>query len=125
MGPVENAVRRNLYVGQELPTPTGKASFTIDTIEDLGIRVSKLTQRITWEELENVPQYMTSCGNIMQIGATKGEAKPDTLEECLRQTSGGKTMKASYVASILESADIVKIDRNNRPMRIRLIRQNI
>ena len=124
MGPIEIIIRRSIFVKGEFPTPTGKSSFIVTGIDDAGVKISKIAQRITWEELESVRQYMNSRGNIIQIGATKGEAKPDTLEDCLRQINCGKTMKASYAASILEAARIVQTlppTMSSKAMRIRLL----
>lgn len=127
MGPVQNAIIHSLSVGRILKTPTGRASFVIKGFDGRGVKIDKINQHITWEEFEGVLPYMNNPigkpnipRGIIEIGATKGTPKPDTLEECLRQTSGGKMMKASYAAPILEAAGVVEILYAARPMRIRL-----
>ena len=107
---VQQAVRKALSSGRELHTPAGGNCFTIESLYDpRGLKVSKLTQPISWKALNGVPHYMASLGGTIEIGAKKGKADRDTLERFLQEQHGNVMMRGSYAAPILKAAGVVDI----------------
>lgn len=121
--PADQAVRRafeqHLQVGQTLPTPSGKSSFSITAIDDNGVRVDKIKGvNLKWPALEGIVPYLAGSGNV-KIGAKKDvKGDPGTLDAYLKDNVS-PTMTASYVAAMLEQAGVVEYVRQ-KPMGIRL-----
>ena len=106
-----------------MPTPTGRSSFEIQSFNDDGIEIDKLTQRIKWSVLDGVPDFMASHGGEIEIGAIhKGWGEPGTLERFLKDGMGNQLSRASYVAPLLEEAGVCEIlpKEGNESQRIRL-----
>ena len=123
-GPVEQAVRNTLHVGSVLRTPRGlnKDEFKIDALDPQGLRVSKVTPYIHWDELEGILCYMNDRdGEIRTAPLQEASTLSGSLDEYLKSTKYKiNTMRSSYVASILEEAGVVTINRE-RPHKIRLL----
>ena len=104
---VQDAIRSNLNPGDKLNTPTGRGQFEVRSFGHTGLKVDKLDQQVKWDVLDGVPAYMAGFdrGEIA-IGARKGWADPGTLERFLQDGHCNNTMRASYVASILDASDI-------------------
>lgn len=112
-----------LYVGQKIETPTRRSTFTIDKVnrECIKIKVGIGGWPITIPDscFEGVPNFLRGKGWI-KIGARHGVPDKGTFDEYV-QGFTNKTSAASYVAPILEIAEIVEIDRRV-PNRIKLIK---
>lgn len=120
-GPVESAIRATVMPGTSLPTPTGRGQFTIATINGTGI-VLLLGQKeartpISWTCLEGVPQFLRGRGSVPIGGTYDTSSAVGTLDAYLKQFINRAT--AGWVATILERAGIVAIDRE-RPATVKL-----
>ena len=106
--------------GQVLYTPIQKKPFKIKSISQSGIVLiigKKWITPIPVDCWNGIPNYLKGKGWV-EIGAIHGISKPGTLENYIDgfiPRSAG-----NYVASILEHAGIVKIDRN-LPSKVRLV----
>ena len=116
---VRYAFEQHLQVGQTLPTPSGKGSFSITSIDDGGIRVDKIKGvHIKWPALEGIVPYLLGKHNV-KIGAKKDvNGEPGTLDAYLKDKVS-PTMTASYVAAMLEQAGVVEYV-HQRPMGVKL-----
>jgi hypothetical protein len=121
MGPVEKAVRRRVSSEAVLLTPTGRGRFTVAEIADRGpvLRLGEMEARtlIPWRALEGVPDFL-GPNRWSRIGGTKDQAgDPATLDGHMKRYVN--RMVAGWVASLLEDAGVVEIDRG-RPNQVRL-----
>lgn len=119
-GPIERAIRTNLRSGQQLATPTG-APFTLATIDERGLVLllgqQEAHTRLTWRCLEGIRELLIS-GSWMPIGGIYDTSStPGTLDAYLKGHI--KRVTAGWVASVLEAAGIVDINRA-RPAKVRL-----
>lgn len=116
---VRYAFEQHLQIGQTLPTPSGKSSFSITSIDDGGIRVDKIQGvYIKWPALEGIVPYLLGRSNV-KIGARKDvNGETGTLDAYLKDNVS-PTMTASYVAAMLEQAGVVEYV-HQRPMGVRL-----
>ena len=122
---VEDAIRTALSPGTELYTPDKGNPFVIESFDGEGLKVRKPKSRIfiRWDVLDGVPAYMARFdGGEVAIGATHDPADEGTLERFLQCGHGNQTMRASYVAPILEAAGVCEIlpRRGGEKQRIRL-----
>ena len=121
---VRLAVVSALVAGQKLYTPARQSPFEVLEVDATrGIKIDKLSQRISWSALSGAPQFMASLGGTVVIGARKGSADANTLEWFLQRAHGNVVMRASFVAPILEQAGIVeilpKIGKEKQSIRLR------
>lgn len=106
--------------GQLLYTPIQKKKFKIHSIYPSGITLilgKKWKTPIPAACWDGIPGYLKGKGWV-EIGAIHGISKPGTLENYIDRfipRSAG-----NYVASILEYAGIVEIERS-LPSKVRLI----
>ena len=108
---VQDAIRSCLRPGVVLCTPGRPKPFEIKSFHDEGLKVDKLTQRVRWDVLDDVPAYMARFhGGEIAIGAThSGWADEGTLERFLQDGHCNQISRASYVASILDASDVCDI----------------
>ena len=71
---VEQALRSSLVAGDVLPTPTGRATFVIATIDFDGVVLlfgpKKTATRFSWICLEGIPDYVQARGQV-PVGANR------------------------------------------------------
>lgn len=121
---VQDAIRSALDEGDELCTPTG-SPFKVAAFDSEALKVdtSAARIRVEWDVLEGVPACMARFDRCeVAIGARKGWADEGTLERFLQDEHGNPTMRASYVAPILEGAGVCEIlpRQGREKQRIRL-----
>lgn len=109
-----------LKAGDILVTPIQGKKFKVESISPSGITLilgKKWRTPIPADCWNGIPNYLFDKGWV-EIGAIHGISKPGTLENYI---DGFISRSAgNYVASILEHAGIVEIDRD-LPSKIRLI----
>ncbi len=120
-GPVEAAIRRAIAPGQQLHTPSGRGQFSIAryTAENLVLLLGQTQTpvRLPWRALEQIPDLLRGRGWLL-IGSTySSSGTPRSLDEHLKAFT--HTATAGWIAVVLETADIITIDRE-RPARVRL-----
>lgn len=61
-GRVENAVRRTVLPGEIMPTPSGRASFTVDSYTAIEIVLllgqTRARTPLPWRALEEIPELL-------------------------------------------------------------------
>lgn len=121
MGPIETAVRSSLSEGAILKTPTQGQPFIVETIDSRGvvllIGAKRTRTAFSWSVLEDVDTAFRNQGWVVIGGRRDVEGNPGTLDGYLK--SYVKRDTAGWVASLLQSAGVVDIDRT-RPGRIRV-----
>jgi hypothetical protein len=122
VGTVEMAVRAAISEGMVLQTPARSAPFVVDLIDENGIVLlfgeKRTPTRVTWECLEGIPFLLRGRGWLSIGTRFDVEADVGTLDEYLKQSINRGT--AAWVASLLEAAGLVRIDRR-RPARLSLV----
>lgn len=122
MGPVESAIRRSIRPGDDLETPAKRKLFTVDAIDENGVVLlfgrKKTSTRFNWASLEGVRTTFLHSGWIVIGGRREVQGNPGTLDSYVKQVMKRDT--AGWVASLLEAAGIVELDRA-RPGRMRII----
>lgn len=123
-GPVETAIRAHISPGTRLPTPTGRATFTVHELNPRGIVFllgpKQAWTPLSWDCLEGIPAVLRNRGWV-RIGANRDVAgNPGTLDAHLKGCL--KRQTADYVAVVLERAGLVDLDRD-RPARVRPIQR--
>lgn len=122
-GLVETAIRSKISPGQLLKTPDiqKSASFDVERLDTEGMVLlfgkKKTPTKISWQCLEGIPAFLKGKGWVEVGTVYYTSANPGTLDEYLKGWINRGT--AGWVASVLEEAGIVEIDRN-RPIRVRL-----
>jgi len=110
--------------GTVMKTPSGRGEFRIKQIgrEGIEVEVGKggYPIHIPRECWNGLPEFLENKGWV-RIGATHSITRDFTLDSYLKRFTSG-TSAASYVATILEKAGLVKIDRS-RPNKILFIKQ--
>lgn len=121
MGPVELAVSTALRENDVLRTPSQGQPFVVDTIDDRGVVLlfgEKRTKTpFSWSTLEGVRVEFMGLGWIPIGGRRDSQGNPGTLDGYLKTAMKRDT--AGWVASLLEAAGILEIDRG-RPAKIRI-----
>lgn len=120
-GPVEQAIRRSISTGTQLPTPTGKATFVVNELSDSGLVLllgeKQERTHLSWHCLEGALQFLHGQGWV-HVGANRTlPGDPATLDGYLKGCL--KRQTANYVAVVLERANLVDLDRTP-PARVRL-----
>jgi hypothetical protein len=119
---VEQAVREAISPGQVLHTPSMRRPFTVETLDSRGVVLQlgrgQWSTRLSWECLEGVVPFIRQHGGEVEIGGQhQVDGNPGTLDEhlkgCIKRTTAG------WVASLLEQAGVLVIERS-RPARVRL-----
>ena len=103
-----------------MKTPSGKAQFEFHhrDSEKVVIKTEGGSQiKIPGTCFENAPNFLREKG-WTRIGALHDTSYGETFDGFLKRFTSG-TSVASYVAPILEKAEIVEIDRS-RPAKLRL-----
>lgn len=122
VGPVECAVRAAIPERTILPTVVRAAPFEVEALEErhIVLRVGKrrTSTTVRWEQLEDVPSFLAKRGWV-EIGSRyEVVGDPTTLDGFLKQDM--KRSGASYVATILERASVIEVDREP-PARVQLL----
>jgi hypothetical protein len=107
--------------GTTMRTPSGRADFEIESINDDGVtfRVGperKWKTRVPSKCWEGIPDYLRGRGWV-RIGASHDPGEAGTLEAYLDPVV--KTSASSYVVPVLEKIGVVEIDYE-KPAKIRL-----
>lgn len=109
--------------GDKLGTPVQSKEFTLKHISEVEVTILIGKGRKTTipaECLNGIPDFLKG-NDWVEIGAIHDYAcKPGSLEDYINNSKSEKTSVGNYVASILEHAGIVEIDRD-APSRVRLI----
>lgn len=105
-----------------LPTPTGRASFVVDSIDSEGVVLQfgakRTATRFDWECLEGIVDFLRGRGWV-PVGANRVLAgNPGTLDEYLKTCVPRQT--ANYIAVLLNQAGVLELDPA-MPARVRLI----
>jgi hypothetical protein len=121
MGPGESAIRHSIRAGESLETTAQKKPFTVDTIDQSGVALlfgRKQTRTpFTWEALEGIRTQFLHSGWIVIGGRRDVHGEPGTLDGYVKQVVNRDA--AGCVASLLEEAGVVELDRA-RPGRMRV-----
>jgi len=121
-GAVENAVREAVAPGDQLQTPSQGAPFTVQTVDDRGVVLlfgkKETATPISWSVLEGVADFLAGRGWVLIGSVFDAHADDRTLDGYLK--SHIKRATAGWVASLLERAKVVQIDRD-RPSKVRLL----
>ncbi len=121
-GKVEQAIRQHCADGDVLPTPSGRSSFRIISIDASGMRIlagNKILPLIPWDALENVIPYLMGRTNT-KIGAVhQSTGEPGTLDVYFK-TTVSSTMVSSYVAAVFVKAGVVEYV-HTKAMGVRLL----
>ena len=127
---VELAVRRAIHPGMRLHTPgrgyppRNRMPFVVTAVDRTGINTDKtMGHHITWSELAGVAPYLHNLGGNAPIGAHETQPEPGSLGHYLQQLGSlPSPRKATYLASILETAGVLEYDHNNGgAKRVRLL----
>ena len=127
---VELAVRRAIHPGMRLHTPgrgyppRNRMPFAVTAVDRIGINTDKtMGHHITWSELAGVAPYLHRLGGSALIGAHETQPEPGSLGHYLQQLGSlPSPRKATYLASILETAGVLEYDHNNGgAKRVRLL----
>ena len=127
---VELAVRRAIHPGMRLHTPgrgyppRNRMPFAVTAVDRTGINTDKtMGHHITWSELAGVSPYLHRLGGSALIGAHETQPEPGSLGHYLQQLGSlPSPRKATYLASILETAGVLEYDHNNGgAKRVRLL----
>lgn len=116
MGPVEEAIRKAIREGDELVTPTHSQPFRVGRMSSDGI-ILELGQKRTptffeWRCLEGVPAFVSQNGRVRINGSGKSQTiVPGTLDGFLKRCVNRLT--AGWIASLLEKADVLEIERTH------------
>lgn len=119
---VEEAIRSHVRPGEILPTPTGRAVFSVRDLEAGGLVLllgpKRTRNLLSWRCLEGIPGDLRGRGWVL-VGASRDvNGKPRTLDGYLK--GWVKVQVANYVAVVLEQARVVELDRD-QPARVRLL----
>lgn len=118
---VERAIRSTTGPGTRLRTPTGRGEFSIAEVDARGVVLllgrSEVPVRLPWGCLEGLGRFLDGAGWVRIGSRFETFGDPGTLDEYLKQYTG--TATAGWVASLLEHAGVVDIDRGS-PLRVRL-----
>ncbi len=125
-GPVEGAIRERITEGSVLDTPSGTATFEVETIssECIVLLLGKGRHRtpIPWECLEGVPAFVEGQGKVRISGTGySSDVDPNSLDGYLKHFVSRAT--AGWVAALLEKAGVLEIDRSERPASVKLARE--
>jgi hypothetical protein len=117
----EDAVRKAVFPGDVLVTPSGKGRFTIARYTSGGL-VLLLGEKeawtpLPWRALEELPDYLRGRGWVVLGSVYSTGSQPGSLDEYLKRFL--KRATAGWVAVILEKAGVLEIDRS-RPARVKL-----
>lgn len=122
MGPVEKAIRGSLHEGDILSTPSQDAPFVVGTIDHRGVVLlfgkQRTKTRFSWSVLEGARTQFGHSSWIVIGGRHDVEGNPGTLDGYLKEYVKRNT--AAWVASLLEAAGVIEIDRGS-PVRIRVL----
>jgi hypothetical protein len=114
-------LKNEIKPGATMHTPSGRAEFEIESVDDSGVTflvgLGRWKTKIPAKCWEGIPAYLRGRGWV-RIGASHDTADTSTLEAYLDPVV--KTSSSSYVVPVLEKIGIVEVDRN-RPAKIRLI----
>lgn len=118
---IERSIRAQIPAGSTLLTPTRSKPFQVESLDDRGIVLllgeDRATSRLSWAALEGIRPLLAS-GHWLRIGGSFSvDGEPGSLDGYLKGHI--KRATAGWVASLLEAAGVVEIDRT-RPARIRL-----
>jgi hypothetical protein len=120
VGPIESAVRSAIAPGQRLATPSQGAPFKVEQIDHEGVVLllaERWWTRLSWECLEGIGPFLQGRGWTPIGSKYATEGTPGTLDGYLK--GWVKRATAGWVASLLEAAGVLDIDRG-RPSRVRL-----
>lgn len=120
-GPVQKAVRSRVKEGDELPTPTGRARFTVHRLDSSGVTLlfgpKQTPTFLSWACLEGTVDYLRAK-TWLPVGANRDvRGNPATLDWYLKQHVRRQT--ANYVAVLLARAKVVEL-MTATPARVRL-----
>ncbi len=119
--PVIDRLKIGIRPGVTMRTPSGKADFEIESVDDSGVTflvgLGKWKTKVPTKCWEGIPPYLKGRGWV-RIGASHNTADLGTLEAYLDPVV--KTSSSSYVVPVLEKIGLVQVDRN-KPAKIRLI----
>lgn len=117
-------ITRKIPLHSVLKTPSGKAQFEFYHIDSEKVVIKTEGGnyiKIPAPCFEDAPDFLRGRGWI-RIGALHDTSLGETLDSFVKRFTSG-TSVASYIAPILEEAEIVEIDRR-LPAKIRLKRSN-
>lgn len=119
---LETAIRGSVPLGARIPTPTGRATFKVQSFTDQGLVLllgAKETRSpIAWSTLQGCLTDIKGRGWVLVAAARDAEGRPGTLDAYLKASVPRQV--ANYVAVILELAGILDLDRG-RPSRVRAV----
>jgi hypothetical protein len=120
-GPVEQALRSSVEEGAELPTPTGRARFTVQSLDTRGVTLLFGPKRtptfFSWKCLEGIVDYLAGKSWV-PVGANRDvRGNPETLDWYMKQHVVRQT--ANYVAVLLARAGVLELI-SETPSRVRL-----
>ena len=122
----ELAIRGNIAEGRVLHTPIRNSAFSIARISKDGIVLligAKQSRTvIAWSILEELLTWLQGRGSVEIGGGYTLVGQPGTLDGFLKARI--KRDVAGWVASLLEAADLVDIDRK-RPAQLRARETNV
>ncbi len=114
-------ISSRIRIGSQLATPSGRARFEVYQNDGERVRIRTLRTNaiisIPYTCFEEALNFLEGKGWV-NIGAIHGQPGVRSLDECLQNLTHGKSI-ASYVATILETASFVEINRKY-PAKIRL-----
>jgi hypothetical protein len=124
-GPVENAVRETVAPGDQPRTPSQGAPFRVQSVEARGVVLlfgkKETATPISWSVLEGVADFLSGRGWVLIGSVFDTHVDERTLDGYLKRHI--KRATAGWVASLLERASVVQIDRD-RPSKVRLLLDN-
>jgi len=124
---VMKVLQQKLVAGMKLVTPIRGKEFLIESISNNEVMLiigSKWRTPISANCLNGIPHFLKGKGWV-EIGAIHDYAsKPGTLEDYINNSKPKRRSTGNYVASVLEYAGIVKIDRK-LPSKVRLIKSSL
>ena len=127
---IELAVRCAIHPGMRLHTPgrgyppRNRMPFAVTAVDRTGVNTDKtMGHYVTWSELAGVSPYLHRLGGSALIGAHETQPEPGSLGHYLQQLGSlPSPRKATYLASILETAGVLEYDHNNGgAKRVRLL----
>ena len=98
--------------------------FAVTAVDRTGVNTDKtMGHHVTWSELAGVAPYLHNLGGNAPIGAHETQPEPGSLGHYLQQLGSlPSPRKATYLASILETAGVLEYDHNNGgAKRVRLL----
>jgi hypothetical protein len=119
---VVEEITRKISPGTLLTTPSGRSKFVFDHIDSdrifLNIGETRTSLVIPISCFQDIMETLKDK-RCIKIGAIYKNTNEDTLDTLIKKYTHG-TSASSYVASILEKAEIIEILKE-RPAKVRLL----